>query len=168
MRAMQPDPTVTLIIAVVGLVLSASSFTWQLVQFFLSGRRVVAELRVAALGRGAMVTAPTGSDVSELAAQGMDKLGMAVVARNLGRAPAQIDGFAVEFSSGATFTQAGMAINPSLPFTLNAGEKVDFFVPVEGVRAAAAIEANKGRFRAVVTLGTGQTKRSVWSGARLP
>ena len=61
----------TLVLAVVGLVISVISLTWQVVQHSLTGSRVRAELLLGGFGFGGVVTGPFDMDRSVLASQGV-------------------------------------------------------------------------------------------------
>jgi hypothetical protein len=61
-----------LIVAIIALVVSVSSLTWQIVLYLLGGARVRTELRIGALGAGGAIHGPVaeGVDFTQLAQQG--------------------------------------------------------------------------------------------------
>jgi hypothetical protein len=77
----------TLIVAIIALVISVSSLTWQIVLYLLGGARVRTELRVGALGMEGAVHLPVDDrvDFAELAQKGFPERVFGVQVRNVGR-----------------------------------------------------------------------------------
>lgn len=147
----------TLVMAVVGLVISVISLTWQVIQHSLTGSRVRAELLLGGLGFGGVVTGPFDMDRSVLASQGVSEWVVAIQMRNRGRMPVDVGSFEVEFESGGAYNRAGWYVNPNLPYRLEPGSSQSFYVPLADVEKALEV-MNRGRMvRGRVGLGDGRT-----------
>jgi hypothetical protein len=158
----------TLIVAIIALVVSVSSLTWQIVLYLLGGARVRAVLRVGALGPGGAVHGPVDErvDFSQLAQQGYPEPVFAVQARNAGRLAVSVTKWDVAFDNGASFFQPGWHPNNDrpLPYRLEPGDEAVWFCPMAPVVAAAKAFASSSHpvrlVRARVGLGTGKTVTS--------
>ncbi len=166
----------TLIIAVLGLVLSVASLTWQAATFVLSGSRVRADLRHGARNATTAVSGPPGSQQLQfLAAQGFTEEVIGIEVRNVGRLAASIESVAATLAGGVQFTQLRDSGGPPLPHTLEPQSAAKWFLPAVPVRAAVAVSSQtlKGadpcKVWMEVTLGTGKlvrSRRSMWLGSR--
>jgi len=158
---------VTLVIAVLGLVVSVVALTWQVVQHRLTGSRVRVELLAGALGKGGAGTGPIEAfDQEMLARQGLHQPIIAVRALNVGRLPVDVTGWDVKTGDGFGYTLPGWGPNPSLPYRLEPGAQVTFFCPMADVLAMVAAKEAIGKddrhLQAAVALGTGETVASTF------
>lgn len=147
----------TLVLAVVGLVISVISLTWQVIQHSLTGSRVRAELLLGGFGFGGVVTGPFDMDRSVLASQGVSEWVLAIQVRNRGRMPVDVGSCEVEFESGGAYNRAGWHANPNLPYRLEPGSSQSFYVPLADVEKALEIMNRGRRVRGRVGLGDGRT-----------
>jgi hypothetical protein len=152
----------TLIVAIIALVISVSSLTWQVVLYLLGGARVRTELRIGALGSGTLaVHAPVDKpvDFAHLGQQGFDQPVFVVQVRNAGRLAASITKWDIAFDNGGACSLPTWHVNNDrpLPYRLEPGDEAGWYCPVAGVRAAMDAFAATGmpvRFlRARVGLG---------------
>lgn len=158
----------TLIVAIIALVISVSSLTWQIVLYLLGGARVRTELRVGALGPSGVVHGPVaeGVDFTQLAQQGYPEPVFAVQARNSGRLAVSVTKWDVALENGASFFQPGWPPNADrpLPYRLEPGDEAVWFCPMAPVIAAAEAFASSSHpvrlVRARIGLGTGKSVTS--------
>lgn len=155
---------VTLVIAVVGLILSVASLCWQIAQHRLSGPRVRVELLWGGIAHDRAVTGPIQGTLEVFRHAGVDTAVVAVKGRNHGRLPIDITGFTVEMDGGGGYSLPGWQPNPSLPHRLESGSEVTFYVPFEDLQAAVAVfqSAFRGRLRGRLDLAAGDPAASGW------
>jgi hypothetical protein len=161
----------TLLIAVLGVVMSALSLGWQAATFVLTGGRVKAELRVGAMNAAGLVTMPASSLTSDsmkeaLQAQGGGQPVVAVRVRNVGRLPVTITDWSLATTTkgGIAMTPVGTSIGPPLPHRMEAGDTAMWAVDIRNVIALVETTAEVLKLRpadigirAKVSLGTGRT-----------
>ncbi len=130
--------TVTLVIAVVGLVLSVASLGWQMVRHRLEQPRLTVQLLRAWAGAGSLVSGPPKSDMSGyMHSQGMTLDLLAARVRNTGRYPITIRDASARLEDGTGIGSVGGQLNPSgedkrvQPFSAQT-----WYVELEPVRAA--------------------------------
>jgi hypothetical protein len=158
----------TLVVAILALVISVSSLTWQIVLYLLGGSRVRTELRIGALGPSGAVHGPPESQVNPalLAEQGYNEPIIGVQVRNVGRLAVSVTKWDVAFDNGGAFSQPGWHVNDAypLPYRLEPGGEAVWFCPAAPVHAtikAFASSSHPVRFvRARVGLGTGKSVTS--------
>jgi hypothetical protein len=130
----------TLIVAILALVISTSSLTWQIVLYVLGGARVRTELRIGALGPGGAIHAPAEApmDAAELAQQGYREPILAIQARNTGRLAVSVTNWDVAFDNGGAVSQPGWHVNNAypLPYRLEPGHEAVWMCPASLVQAA--------------------------------
>lgn len=115
---MDPTGIIALVIALVGLVLSVISLTWQVLQWRLAGSRVKVETRLA-VGVGGQPP--------------LDKL-IAITARNVGRTAISLTGWGlldVRRDAHVPGHTMGVPMNPAMPVRLEPGTAQDFYMPLE-------------------------------------
>ncbi len=158
--------TVTLVIAVVGLVLSVASLTWQVSTFLLSGARVRCELRHVGVAPGrTWASVPPRNPLRlppELTEQGFTDERLAVIARNVGRLPVSVERYALMFGAGINFGSVRPESHePQLPHRLEPGEQATWMLSLAEARDIVS-HARKGPQRAWMTveLGNGKTVRT--------
>ena len=127
----------TLVIAVVGLVLSAIAITVQIVTWRFEGPRVKVEVGFGFPFRG----------------RGTGDLHLTVTARNLGRAPVEINSWGFDLGKELTgvITRSGPGLYAAAPHTLNGGHQAMFLVPRELPGRAA--EGRSGHLPRVRRIG---------------
>ncbi|GAA4726316.1 hypothetical protein GCM10023350_06310 [Nocardioides endophyticus] len=150
------------VLAILSLVVSAISLTWQVVQHNLSGARVKVELLLGAMRGSQLVSGPFHTvRLEDLADQGFDSFVVVVRGRNRGRMPVDVTGFDVAIDSGASFGFPGWNINPTLPHRLEPGSSATFCIPLENidklVRVSNQTLGSTRLVRGRLDLGTGQT-----------
>jgi hypothetical protein len=129
---------VTTILAVLGVVLALASLAWQAVSFRLSGSRVGVELRTGLKNEIAAVTipwSPPADQVDHLRAQGFTDRVLAVHVRNSGRSPTSVVSVALLYANGAVYSE--MAVDPPLPFRLEAESEQTWFFDAEKIEGYA-------------------------------
>ena len=159
-----------MVVAIIALVVSVSSLTWQIVLYLLGGARVRTELHIGALGAGTLaVHAPVGKpvDFAHLAQQGFDQPVFAVKARNAGRLAVSITKWDIAFDNGGacSYPQWDANNDRPLPYRLEPGDEVVWYCPAAPIRAAIDAFAAAGLpvrvLQAQVGLGgTGKTVTS--------
>jgi hypothetical protein len=148
-----------LIVAIVGLVLSVASLTWQTAMFVMSGSRVRASLLHGARGPGGVASGPPGKvRFEQLVAQGFTQEVIGIQTRNVGRLAVQIVGVAAVLQSGVRVTQLPGTVGPELPHRLEAQSTGTWFLPAAPVRAA--VKATSG-------IGNGKDPCKCWMVAEL-
>lgn len=163
--------TGTLVVGIVALVLSASSLTWQVVQFVLGSSRVFTELRYGAHNGAAAVTAPVkaagGSiDVEQLVIQGYTEQALAVQVQNRGRMAVSVMNWSIAFDNGGAYSLADWVVNNrySLPYRLEPGSEATWLCPFADIQRAvnAFSSSNKPVTKAFarVSLGNGKVVTS--------
>lgn len=161
----------TLVIAILGVIMSALSLGWQGAAFVLSGGRVSAELRVGALHatRSGLVhgapSAATAGWADHHGKQGYVHPVIAVLVRNRGRLPVTVTQWGVVGSGGLSYRPLGNSVGPALPYRLEAGSSELWAVELEYLLPLAEGFTEEQRVvRASVELGDGKshvTKESV-------
>ncbi len=136
--ATDASATATLVIAVVGLVLSVASLVWQATTFRLSGPRVRVELLIGAVSRNGFATAPLGSgwqrSLEQLQANGLPTAVLAVRVRNVGRQATSVERYEAAFNNRASYSLTVPPPGcPSLPYRLEAEAQAVWWLPLEDV-----------------------------------
>jgi len=164
----------TLVIAVLGLLLSVVGLVWQAATYVLSGGRVKVLLKVgAASARGMLTGAPDrmqGTSMQHLVSQGYTQPIIAVEVRNVGRMAVTVNRWSIQHTRGTSFIPIGYQIGPALPYRLEPGASETWAVdeaPVLSMRDAAmqtlpareVLGRPEGLF-AAVELGDGRTCES--------
>jgi len=153
-------------LAIVGLVLSVASLTWQFATFRLTGSLVRAELIHGAMGAdGATYGAPGKFNVPMMAAQGyvMEVVGIEVF--NRGRIGVNIARWSMH-SGKESFMPVAEQRGPDLPYRLEPGVSAQWFMPMDTLRKMVRINAevlhrpNPAQCWATVQLGTGKTAKA--------
>jgi hypothetical protein len=131
--------TTTLVIAVVGLVLSVASLVWQAASFRLSGPRVKVHLREGFRGPlGVMVAPPSVyTDVGRaaLVRQGYTEHVLVIEAVNKGRLAATVNNWSLRFGNRAVYENPTDPGNPALPHRLESYTSATWTAPVENLEA---------------------------------
>ena len=131
-----------LVIAVLSLVLSVVSLTWQAATFVLSGSRIQAELKHGARNAGVVATGPPGSQqLQALAAQGLTEEVLGVEVRNVGRLAASIDSVEAALEGGVKIKMLEFVTGPVLSHRLEPQSSASWSVPAAPVRAAVGVSA---------------------------
>lgn len=160
-----------LAIAIVGLVVAASSFGWQVATWALSGRRVRLNLLHGITGRGGYATGIVRRNGSVPGLDSMRPQGwngpevVAIEVINVGRAPVTIRSYAVHAAgTGMSFIPHGDRIGPDLPFRLEAGESETWYAEMSDARALVesvrAIGRDSSEVFMSVSLGTKHERRT--------
>ena len=160
--------TTTLVIAIVGLVLSVVSLGWQAATFRFSGPRVRVTLSEGLRGPlGAMIASPSvyteaGRHVVE--SQGYTEPLLAIGVTNAGRMAVTIDRWTLRFGNKAAFQNPTDPRNPPLPYRLDAHSSATWYADLEPLRLLQATFSDQsvkaGRIIASVDLGNGTTVKS--------
>lgn len=153
------------VLGLIGTVLATASVVWQFAQHQLTGPRVRVDLRWGGLTSLGSLTGPLSSSLETFQAAGVTRPMFAVVVRNVGRTPIDIQGYGVAVPNGARVSQPGNQFDPRLPHRLEGGSQATFHVQLELVQGLVAITAaakERAALRAVVDLGSGATRRGAW------
>lgn len=153
------------VLGLIGTVLATASVAWQLAQHRLTGPRVRVDLRWGGLTPLGTLTGPLTSSLETFEAAGVTRPMFAVVVRNIGRTPIDIQGYGVAAPTGARVSQPGNQFDPHLPHRLEGGSQATFHVQlglVQGLVAITAASKQRVALRAVVDLGSGATARGPW------
>ena len=159
---------VTLVIAVLGFLVSGISLTWQVLQHVLSGDRVSVELLWGGFREGAVVVGPIhAGSLDSAVSQGFTELIFAIRGRNKGRQAVDVTGSQVSIDGGFSYSLPGWHPNPTTPHRLEPGSSVTFYVPMADVLATIdatreVIGGTNGDLRGTLDLGTGKTVHSDW------
>jgi hypothetical protein len=133
----------TLVIAVLGLVLSVVSLTWQGATFVLSGSRFRADLKHGAANAGGVVHGPPGSQpLQSLAAEGFTAEVIGVEVRNVGRLAATVDRVEASLANGLKVNLFSELLGPSLPHRLEPQSSASWFMPAAPIRRTVAVSAH--------------------------
>ena len=162
----------TLVIAVLGLVLSIVSLIWQAATFVLSGSRVRAELKHGARNADVVVSGPPGWQ--RVASQGLGEEVIGIEVRNVGRMAASIDSVQAALPRGTKTTLLQSFIGPPLPHRLDPQSVASWYLPAAPVRATvgAAAEVFKRRnpskvwMEVTVAGKVVRSRQSMWLGSR--
>ncbi|WP_068329691.1 hypothetical protein [Janibacter terrae] len=154
----------TLVIAVLGLVLSVVNTAWQVRQHALSGARVAVELHWGAMGQGRVASAPITGSLENFRHAGVDTPIFVVTGANGGRSPIDVTGFYIDLKGGGSYSVAGAGINPQLPHRLEPGSSVSFYIVIDEVeRLITALSMTYGgTIRGRLNLAVGDAKTSDW------
>jgi hypothetical protein len=153
---------VTLLIAVFGAVTGAASLAWSIASHVLSGGRVAVDLRGGWAGPSNLITAPLARKTIQPDRNFVNEPVLAVQARNTGRLPVSVEGWAVKFGE-LSLGHVDHYANDPLPRVLNVGESATWIVPLQPLLAAysAALETGMGAqetLRGTVSLGSGKAR----------
>ena len=162
MKSHLPVNTATLVIAVVGLALSAVAITWQAATFMLTGPRIRVRLREGLRGLGGVMIAPptmyTPAGRQVLEQQGYTEAVIAIEVVNRGRLPTTVDRWTIRFGNGAAYLNPGDLQNPPLPHRLEPHTNATWYAPVENLVLLRAAFVDMGQdaatIRGVIDLGT--------------
>jgi len=125
----------TLVIAVLGLVFSVASLTWQAATFVLSGSRIRAELKHGARNAGMVGSGPPGQQpLQALAEQGLTEEVVGVEVHNVGRLAASVDKVEVALAGGLKLQMLLDVTGPALPHRLEPQSSASWFVPAAPIR----------------------------------
>ncbi|SMD24201.1 hypothetical protein [Lentzea albidocapillata] len=160
----------TFVVAVVAIVMSALTLTWQVANYLLTGGRPKVELRVGAIHEsGQLVHGPVRNLSAEWAQrharQGFTRPVLVVQVRNVGRLPVTIAEWSVTAEpAGAAFQPIGESIGPDLPYKLEPGASETWALELHTVETLVSVTAEtfevaKGKttVRGKVGLGDGRT-----------
>ena len=154
-------PTLNFFFTVAGLGLFSLCLALQLV----SKNLVVVELLGAASDRNGVVSTKLNRlDKCFLKADGFRELLLVVRASNIGRRATDIIHWSIFTSRRWSYSVDEFHMNPKLPYRLEPGTAVNFYVPLEQIYAAvSAARVLRGlvtHIGAAVSLGTGTVRRS--------
>jgi hypothetical protein len=153
--------TLNFVFTVAGLGIFTVGLALQLV----SKNMIVVELLAGASGRNGVVSTRLWRlDEDALRADGFHELLLTVRASNIGRRTTDIMHWSVLTSKRWSYTVDEFHLNPKLPYRLEPGTAVNFYVPIEQIYAAvSATRVLRGLVTHVcasVSLGTGVVRRS--------
>ena len=158
--------TSTLVIAVLGLVLSVASLAWQAVTYRLNGPRIRVAMRVGASNGTGYGTAPVKANwqrgVQQLQEQGLHTAIVAVLVRNVGRQATTVVRYEAILDTGMAWGLTGAPPGcPPLPHRLEAESQVLYYLPLQDcinmAYATAGSEKTKARhLQMKVELGSGK------------
>lgn len=142
------------IVGTLGLVLAATSLTWQAVMWRLSGGRARAELRIGAIQRvgDAYVTLPVntpGAAIDILSREGFERKAIFLTVRNIGRLPVVVERSVVRFSRKYRVAQLSLAVGPDLPHALGVGESETWGIELNKIAPIAAVLREGERRRSI-------------------
>jgi hypothetical protein len=164
----------TLAIAVFGAITGAASLGWSVASHVLSGGRVSVELLAGWVGPSNLITGPLTLKPLDPDLSFVDQPVLAVKARNTGRLPVSVEGWAVKFGDMSLGHVQHFANEP-VPKLLGVGESATWVAPLDQVLAAIEATRSVGMdtkdLRGTVSLGSGKARRSKIapvSGAELP
>lgn len=156
-----------LVVAILALVISTASLTWQIVQFLLGASRPQVDLKIGAMSESGALTAPVeGFRLDQLMRQGYTTPLLAVEVRNRGRLAVSVTNWTIAFDNGASYTQPSWPPNDrvALPYRLEPGAEATFLCPLAEVDVAAhalqSLSKPPTSCRASASFGTGRTLRS--------
>jgi hypothetical protein len=153
--------TLNFVFTVAGLGIFTLGVALQLV----SKNLVVVELLAGATGRNGVVsTRLRRLDQRALNTDGFHELLLIVRASNVGRRRTDIIHWSIVTSKSWSYSLDEYHLNPRLPYRLEPGSAVNFYVPLEqvyaAVRAARVLRGLVTHVCASVSLGTGIVRRS--------
>jgi hypothetical protein len=127
----------TLAIAVLGLVLGAVSFAWQVISRQLDDPRLKVRLKRAWMNGTAVITGPVGDTNGDrwAAEQGYRTRLLAAVVENRGRHAISIEGVSSVAEDGTGFQQLGAHYNPERPYRLEPFSSATWYVPLDLIEA---------------------------------
>ena len=153
------------VLGLIGTVLATASVVWQFAQHRLTGPRIRVDLRWGGLTSQGSLTGPMKTSLETFRVAGVVQPMFAVVVRNVGRTPINVQGYGVAVPSGASVSQPGNRFDPTLPHRLEGGSQATFHVElrlVEGLVGITAAAGERLALRAVVDLGNGTSTRGAW------
>jgi hypothetical protein len=156
----------TLVIAILGVVLSVGSLGWQAYSFWRSGHRVRVELRAGAVGRGAMVRTshlkfPGEQVMTALAQQGFRTPVLIAIIRNVGRQAVTVQ--QCRWKVGAIVLSApSVGPDNSFPRRLELGDQCEAMIELASITpvlhaSAEVLNNQKQAVTVIAELGTGKT-----------
>jgi len=152
--------TLNFVFTVAGLGIFTLGVALQLV----SKNLVVVELLAGATGRNGVVSTNVKRLDERLNADGFHELLLIVRACNVGRRGTDIIHWSIVTSRSWSYSLDEYDLNPRLPYRLEPGSAVNFYVPLEqiyaAVRAARVLRGLVTHVCASVSLGTGVVRRS--------
>lgn len=159
--------TVTLVIAVLGLVAALGSLLWQWFSYRLAGPRLKVALRRGYMGPGNLVSGRADFDASaQMALQGLTEQLIGVEVQNVGRLPISIDGAQAKFESGMLFGET-LTINPVVGMRLEPHSSESWWVRWDALVAVATASAaanpkwnHPQKIRMVVSPAAGKKKET--------
>jgi hypothetical protein len=158
--------TAALIVAIVSIIISVASLSWQAASFSLSGPRVKVSLRHGAAGRGGIITgAPGKLDLGWAVSEGYTHELLAVEATNVGRMAVAVTKVSASFPSGFGVSETQNPFTPVLPHRLEAQTTQTYYISMEMVRRTAyvafrATGENSQPVSMLVELGNGKTVKT--------
>jgi hypothetical protein len=146
-----------------GTVIETLNFTFPAVGSFIDLVKV--ELLAGASDQGRLVTSKLKSfEKHGLKSEGLQELLFVVRATNIGRRTVEISRWQILTSKRWGYSLAEFRLNPKLPYPLEPGSVVDFYVPMQqmfaALYAAHALRGPVSHVRASIRLGTGAVRRS--------
>lgn len=151
----------TLIVAIIALVLSVSSLTWQIVQFLLAGSRVEAELQMGLLYPAGAILHPALAtiDWAQLMSLGSRQV-LAVVVRNKGRLGVTVTSWQFMLGDHPYFPAANEG-SVDLPYRLEPGAAVQllyYFDKLSGaLNTLGRLGVTQAKILGQAHLGNGRT-----------
>lgn len=173
--------TATLIIAVLGVLLSALSLGWQRATFVLSGGRVKVHLIIGAMhpsGSGLMSITDVEKTpahelpqrIAEFRRHGYTRPVIGVEVINIGRMPVTIAKWEVATTAKVSLRPMAGSVGPSLPFELGAGKSETWLADLSEVLTAVDTGAEVFKLdrasvtvKGVVTLSTRESHSTPYS-----
>lgn len=159
----------TLVIAILALLVSATTLTWHYLSWKLSGGRPKPILMLGYLGRGGAVSieahqAKPGWEM-KVREQGFHTPVIGVKVINDGRLPITVSSWAIGHSYGINYVPVGNTIGPDLPYRLEAGDSETWFTPCTNahalVHASEALDRNTPvMLHGEVSVGAGRTYKT--------
>lgn len=159
--------TSTFILAVLALIISTSSLTWQIVQYLLGASRPFVDLQAGGLVEGEAVIMPIeGTDFGQLDRMGFGTPVVAVQIQNRGRLAVSVTSWSITFDNGARFIPSDWYPNDKapLPHRLEPGAEVIYLCDLHHI-AASELDMRRSKkpaksCRAAASFGTGKVVRS--------
>src|SRR5262249_14904712 len=158
----------TLVIAVLGVVMSALSLGWQAATFVLTGGRVKAELYLSFGGVDSVIgTGIPSADEDQRRAEGPTGARAVMLVRNVGRLPVTVaDRSLVARIHGFRISQ-GVWLGPPLPHRMEGGEATEWDIDSDAVKRLLTEAARTFNHpveqitvRGYVSLGSGRTVKA--------
>lgn len=156
--------TGTLLMAVLALIISTASLSWQIVLYLLGASRPVVQLQAGGLVEDEAIIMPIGAaDSDQLKRHGFGIPVVAVTIQNRGRLAVSVTSWSIAFDNGAKFLPPKWYPNDQspLPHRLDPGAEVTFLCELRRIEVAGAgmRDATKPPkyCRGSATFGTGKT-----------
>jgi hypothetical protein len=146
-----------------GTVIDTLNFTFAAIGNFIDLVKV--ELLAGVSDQDRLTTSKLKSfDEHALKSQGFQELLFVVRATNIGRRTVEISRWQILTSKRWGYSLAEFRLNPKLPYPLEPGSVVDFYVPMQqmfaALYAAHALRGPVSQVRGSIRLGTGAVRRS--------